>query len=299
MGYVDVPEDETVRLLDELSVLLDDERVMWEAFWWTKLPWWMLSEPGREYRSHDSSDTSASDRWGDENAAVMPCGCRLTRRRQEDKLTDSKSGRYRFACLRTCETWQRRLREQALERQRAEEERLAKMTPYERYLQSEEWEVLRQKVFDRDRRRCRRCGERKSLHCHHLHYENLYDEPLEDLVTMCKDCHKEVHKFPELHPDWIQYGAKAQRKHDPEPPLPKKKPVTFGFGSADVGDRTTGFGFGRKGNGILESLLDEEEADEETEEFDEEFDDEMWEDAMGTSYSPNQGSRKKRPRRPN
>jgi hypothetical protein len=55
---------------------------------------------------------------------------------------------------------------------------------------------LRQMVFERDNWCCIKCGNGSSLHCHHI--EGIRWEPLESAdidkcVTLCKDCHKEVH----------------------------------------------------------------------------------------------------------
>lgn len=55
---------------------------------------------------------------------------------------------------------------------------------------------LRQMVFERDNYICQKCGNNKSLHCHHI--EGIRWEPLESAdidkcITYCKKCHKEVH----------------------------------------------------------------------------------------------------------
>lgn len=56
---------------------------------------------------------------------------------------------------------------------------------------------LRQLVFERDNWECQKCKSTKSLHCHHI--EGIRWEPLESAdidkcITLCKKCHKEVHK---------------------------------------------------------------------------------------------------------
>lgn len=75
---------------------------------------------------------------------------------------------------------------------------------YRRYLFSEKWKQKRQLVFDRARKNantdnkfgiCERCGYKpwkKCLQVHHLTYEHLFDEPLEDLILLCPKCHKEL-----------------------------------------------------------------------------------------------------------
>lgn len=230
-GTRDIPEDEADALFQELFDLLDDDKVFFQAFWFTKLPWWMI---GQRQKAWTPTGTTGAKKYAREHPCSLTCGCQATDRNQEDGLEADGYRRYRFRCRGKCPSAIKQQQEERLRWQRAEEERVAKMTPYERYLQSEEWEQLRREVFQRDKYRCRRCGDRNQLHCHHLHYETLYEEELEDLVTMCKDCHKEVHKFPELHPDWIQYDAKAQRKRDPEFPPQYPRPIPFGFGAVDV-----------------------------------------------------------------
>jgi 5-methylcytosine-specific restriction endonuclease McrA len=56
---------------------------------------------------------------------------------------------------------------------------------------------LRQLVFKRDDYTCTKCGSTESLHCHHI--EGIRWEPLESAdinqcITVCKKCHKEIHK---------------------------------------------------------------------------------------------------------
>jgi len=56
---------------------------------------------------------------------------------------------------------------------------------------------LRQLVLKRDNYKCVKCGSEKSLHCHHI--EGIQWEPLESAdidicLTLCKSCHKKVHK---------------------------------------------------------------------------------------------------------
>lgn len=56
---------------------------------------------------------------------------------------------------------------------------------------------LRQLVFERDNWTCQKCGSKKSLHCHHvefIRYEPLESCDIDKCITLCKKCHKEVHK---------------------------------------------------------------------------------------------------------
>lgn len=72
---------------------------------------------------------------------------------------------------------------------------------YNAYLQSKVWADRRYRVLRRDNNRCLGCNwtptfkpEFKYLHIHHLTYDRVFYERLEDLVTLCKDCHKRIHK---------------------------------------------------------------------------------------------------------
>ena len=62
---------------------------------------------------------------------------------------------------------------------------------YLKYIKSPKWFRKRELVFERDNYQCQTCNAiGATLHCHHLTYDNLFDENLEDLITVCKNCHK-------------------------------------------------------------------------------------------------------------
>lgn len=65
---------------------------------------------------------------------------------------------------------------------------------YKAYLKSPQWEAKRQQVLERDAHQCRGCGVGKGLQVHHIRYDNLGHEPLEDLTTLCTQCHRAVHR---------------------------------------------------------------------------------------------------------
>jgi len=65
---------------------------------------------------------------------------------------------------------------------------------YKRYLKSEDWEVIRNKVLIRDKRKCCFCLSNKNLEVHHETYKNVFYEDLDDLITLCHDCHRAIHK---------------------------------------------------------------------------------------------------------
>jgi hypothetical protein len=68
---------------------------------------------------------------------------------------------------------------------------------YNSYLKSEEWKAKREKRLFIDNHECyfhniKNCST-TNLHVHHIHYDNVGNENLEDLVTVCQDCHSEIH----------------------------------------------------------------------------------------------------------
>ena len=66
-------------------------------------------------------------------------------------------------------------------------------TQYEAYLQTEQFNEKRKSVFDRDNHKCVVCGSKNNLQVHHLTYRNVFQEPLSDLITLCKNCHATYH----------------------------------------------------------------------------------------------------------
>lgn len=71
-----------------------------------------------------------------------------------------------------------------------------KKVEYYRYLRSKVWKAKRKKLFDLRGRRCEECGFTMNLHIHHLTYKNIFNEPLEDLMILCENCHKAKHVPP-------------------------------------------------------------------------------------------------------
>jgi len=62
---------------------------------------------------------------------------------------------------------------------------------YEEHLASPAWQELRQQVIERQDGRCR-CGA-FGTDVHHLTYQRLGDERLDDLELLCRPCHQEEH----------------------------------------------------------------------------------------------------------
>lgn len=63
---------------------------------------------------------------------------------------------------------------------------------YEPYLRSNEWHQKRLKVFNRDKNLCQACLENRATQVHHLTYKHVFNEPLFELVSICKPCHDKI-----------------------------------------------------------------------------------------------------------
>lgn len=66
---------------------------------------------------------------------------------------------------------------------------------YNVYLKSDHWKKVRQETLDRDGHRCVICGGQNSLNVHHLRYDYTGCEYPSDLVTLCEQCHGELHRL--------------------------------------------------------------------------------------------------------
>ena len=60
------------------------------------------------------------------------------------------------------------------------------------YLQSQQWRDKRHLVIQRDDS-CKLCKATTNLEVHHLSYKHLAQEPLDELITLCRTCHQSRH----------------------------------------------------------------------------------------------------------
>lgn len=67
------------------------------------------------------------------------------------------------------------------------------------YINSDEWAKIRNKVLIRDNFKCSLCGNMRNLQVHHLNYNHFMNEEnhLEDLMTLCNECHEKIEKQKE------------------------------------------------------------------------------------------------------
>jgi len=61
------------------------------------------------------------------------------------------------------------------------------------YLTTAKWQDLRTKRLAIDNYTCQQCGIRKPLEVHHITYARLFNENIEDLVSVCRECHQLIH----------------------------------------------------------------------------------------------------------
>lgn len=65
---------------------------------------------------------------------------------------------------------------------------------YNIYLKSEHWKQRRLKALKQANYTCSCCGVNNNLQVHHLTYANVWNEQDEDLLVVCRSCHKRIHK---------------------------------------------------------------------------------------------------------
>jgi 5-methylcytosine-specific restriction endonuclease McrA len=66
---------------------------------------------------------------------------------------------------------------------------------YKEYLKTDKWQNKRAKVLERDKYLCQACLVNKATQVHHLTYEEVTDEPMFDLISICSPCHEKLHKL--------------------------------------------------------------------------------------------------------
>lgn len=96
---------------------------------------------------------------------------------------------------------------------------MAERVDYHAYLLSESWRLKRGIVIRLCGFQCQRCGRKHDfknrLQVHHYTYERLGNENLEDLVALCKSCHKIADKERITNPTKrYKYERPKRQQHD-------------------------------------------------------------------------------------
>jgi hypothetical protein len=101
---------------------------------------------------------------------------------------------------------------------------------YSRYLKSHTWEQRRQGALKRAEGKCQLCPATTRLQVHHVTYDRVGCEQIEDLRVLCEPCHKEIHRNgkPFLPLDKATRAVSRQRREiriakKTELPKPKTK----------------------------------------------------------------------------
>lgn len=68
---------------------------------------------------------------------------------------------------------------------------------YLAYIQSPRWMKKRARRLCFDQHKCCYCKGSVRLQVHHLHYDHLFNETMWDLITLCFQCHEELHRDEE------------------------------------------------------------------------------------------------------
>lgn len=64
-------------------------------------------------------------------------------------------------------------------------------------LELDSYRVLRRKTLERDSWRCQHCGRATELEVHHIRSRSaLGDDNPDNLITLCSECHRTMHRGP-------------------------------------------------------------------------------------------------------
>ena len=69
---------------------------------------------------------------------------------------------------------------------------------YVKHLMSEKWKQTKLTRLLIDDFKCQQCNKQitaETSHCHHITYQNLRDEGMKDVVSVCPKCHNDIHEF--------------------------------------------------------------------------------------------------------
>lgn len=61
------------------------------------------------------------------------------------------------------------------------------------YMRTEQWKQLKLERLRIAQYKCESCGSTHNLHLHHITYERLTQERIEDVAVLCNECHNYLH----------------------------------------------------------------------------------------------------------
>jgi len=79
---------------------------------------------------------------------------------------------------------------------------------YKKYIKSKDWaNKSRFAKYKRDYK-CQQCGRKGLLHTHHLNYDSLYHERLDDVKVLCEKCHPSADLIREYNSSLDTWASK-------------------------------------------------------------------------------------------
>ena len=105
------------------------------------------------------------------------------------------------------EKYEAKVKSDLLRRQRlAEEKELQEFRDKKQvYMSSTKWYTKRQERLEIDNFECKLCNSIIDLKVHHKTYKRIFNEDINDLVTLCSDCHTAIHDkygYPQTMDDY-------------------------------------------------------------------------------------------------
>ena len=93
---------------------------------------------------------------------------------------------------------------------------------YHKYMQSKAWKEKRQTKLDACNGKCECEGgcTREATQVHHLHYDSLGNESLDDLQALCPKCHMQKSKVPDFYGNTDYRCCLKEGEQSPEKILP-------------------------------------------------------------------------------
>lgn len=82
---------------------------------------------------------------------------------------------------------------------------------YYDYLKTAAWQKKRIERLKADGYSCQMCGAKHGLNVHHLTYLRLGCERMEDLITLCGNCHEKVHASMKWEEQYKNMNQKRAR----------------------------------------------------------------------------------------
>jgi hypothetical protein len=87
---------------------------------------------------------------------------------------------------------------------------------YMKYLESENWRLLKEQIHERSGGICEICQNALGEDVHHLTYERIFNELLIDLVHVCRNCHKSQHDITDTSVDFYELLPEERLEREKE-----------------------------------------------------------------------------------